>query len=70
VQASFNAPAIRTSQSPSAQSSSLQQRLFKTDGHFIRDGRYFVLQLAEGQLTQRLFARIIRRIERLAWHPT
>ena len=27
-------------------------------------------QLAESQLTQRLFAQIIRRIERLAWHPT
>jgi hypothetical protein len=26
--------------------------------------------LAESQLTQRLFAQIIRRIERLAWHPT
>jgi len=31
---------------------------------------YFILQLAESQLTQRLFAQIIRRIERLAWHPT
>jgi hypothetical protein len=28
------------------------------------------LQLAESQLAQRLFAQIIRRIERLAWHPT
>ena len=27
-------------------------------------------KLAESQLTQRLFAQIIRRIERLAWHPT
>jgi len=27
-------------------------------------------QVAESQLTQRLFAQIIRRIERLAWHPT
>jgi len=25
---------------------------------------------AESQLTQRLFAQIIRRIERLVWHPT
>jgi len=24
----------------------------------------------ESQLTQRLFAQIIRRIERLAWYPT
>ena len=48
----------------------LQQRLFKTGGRLIRHGRYFILQLAESQLTQRLFALIIRRIERLAWHPT
>jgi len=27
-------------------------------------------KLAESQLTQRLFSQIIRRIERLAWHPT
>lgn len=27
-------------------------------------------QLPESQLTQRLFAQIIRRIERLACHPT
>jgi len=30
----------------------------------------FILQLAESQLTQRLFAQIIRHIEWLAWHPT
>jgi hypothetical protein len=48
---------------------SLQQRLFKTGGRLIRHARYFILQLAESQLTQRLFAQIIRRIERLAWHP-
>ncbi len=30
----------------------------------------FILQLAESPLTQRLFAQIIRRIERLAWRPT
>src|SRR5213079_3124514 len=48
---------------------SLQQRLFKTGGRLIRHGRYFILQLAESQLTQRLFAQIIRRIERLAWCP-
>ncbi len=49
---------------------SLQQRLFRTGGRLIRHARYFILQLAESQLTQRLFAQIIRRIERLAWHPT
>ena len=49
---------------------SLQQRLFKTGGRLIRHARYFILQLAETQLTQRLFAQIIRRIERLAWPPT
>jgi len=49
---------------------SLQQRLFKTGGRLIRHARYFILQLAESQLTQRLFAQIIRRIERLVWHPT
>ena len=49
---------------------SLQQRLFKTGGRLIRHARYFVLQLAESQLTQRLFGQILRRIERLAWHPT
>jgi hypothetical protein len=49
---------------------SLQQRLFRTGGRLIRHARYFILQLAESPLTQRLFAQIIRRIERLAWHPT
>ncbi len=49
---------------------SLQQRLFKTGGRLIRHARYFILQLDESPLTQRLFAQIIRRIERLAWHPT
>jgi Transposase DDE domain group 1 len=49
---------------------SLQQRLFKTGGRLIRHARYFVLQLAEGYLTQRLFRQIVGRIERLAWHPT
>ncbi len=39
-------------------------------GRLIRHARYFILQLAESQLTQRLFAQIIRGIERLAWHPT
>lgn len=49
---------------------SLQQRLFKTGGPLIRHARYFVLQLAESHLTQCLFRQIVRRIERLAWHPT
>jgi hypothetical protein len=49
---------------------SLQQRLFKTGGRLIRHARYFVLQLAEGYLTQRLFRQIVGRIERFAWHPT
>jgi hypothetical protein len=49
---------------------SLQQRLFKTGGRLIRHTRYFVLQLAESYLTSTLFRQILRRIERLAWHPT
>ena len=49
---------------------SLQQRLFKTGGRLIRHARYFILQLAEGHLTQRLFEQILARIERLAAHPT
>ncbi len=49
---------------------SLQQRLFKTGGRLIRHARSFRLQLAESHLTATLFLQIIRRIERLAWHPT
>jgi hypothetical protein len=49
---------------------SLQQRLFKTGGRLIRHARYFILQLAASQLTQRLFRRTMRRIERLVSHPT
>ena len=49
---------------------SFQQRLFKTGRRLIRHARYFVLQLAERHLTQRLFGQILGRIERLAWHPT
>lgn len=49
---------------------SLQQRLIKTGGRLIRHARYFTLQLAEGYLTGPLFRQILRRIERLAWHPT
>jgi len=44
---------------------SLQRRLFKTGGRLIRHARYFTLQLAESQLTQRVYAPIIRRIGRL-----
>ncbi len=49
---------------------SCQQRLFKTGGRLIRHTRYFILQLAERHLTQRLFGPILGRIERLTWHPT
>ena len=49
---------------------SLQQRLFKTGGRLIRHARYFVLQLAESYLTERLFGQILGRIARLAGHPT
>jgi hypothetical protein len=49
---------------------SLQQRLFKTGGRLIRHARYYILQLAEGRLTRRLFAQILGCIERLAWHLT
>jgi hypothetical protein len=48
----------------------LQQRRFKTGARLIRHARYCILQLAERHLTQRLFGQILRRIERLAWHPT
>jgi hypothetical protein len=43
---------------------SLQQRLLKTGGRLIRHARYFILQLAESHLTQRLFGQILGRIER------
>lgn len=49
---------------------SLQQRLFETGGRLIRHARYFILQLDESHLKQRLFRQVIGRIERLAWHPT
>jgi hypothetical protein len=48
----------------------LQQRLIKTGGRLIRHARYFTLQLAESYLTGPLCRQILRRIERLAWHPT
>lgn len=49
---------------------SLQPRLFKTGGRLIRHARYFILELAERHLTQRLFEQILGRIVRLAGHPT
>jgi hypothetical protein len=49
---------------------SRRQRLFKTGGRLIRHARYFILQLAERHLTQRLFGQILGPIERLTWHPT
>jgi hypothetical protein len=49
---------------------SFQQRLFKTGGRLFRHARYFVLRLAESHLTARLFAQILGRIQRLAWHLT
>jgi hypothetical protein len=49
---------------------SLQQRLFKTGGRLIRHARYYIVQLTERHLTQRLFGQILGRIERLAEHPT
>jgi len=44
--------------------------LLKTGGWLIRHARHFTLQLAESYLTGALFRQILRRIERLAWHPT
>jgi len=46
---------------------SLQPRLFKTDGRLIRHARYFVLQLAESYLTSTLFRQILGRIARFGW---
>lgn len=40
---------------------SLQQRLVKTGGRLIKHARYYWLLLAEGQLTRRLFAAMVRR---------
>jgi hypothetical protein len=41
---------------------SLQQRLVKTGGRLIQHARYYWLQLAEGHLTRRLFAGMLRKI--------
>jgi hypothetical protein len=46
---------------------SLQQRLVKTGGRLIQHARYYWLQLAEGQLTQWLFAGMLRKIAALPW---
>jgi hypothetical protein len=44
---------------------SLQQRLVKTGGRLVKHARYYWLLLAEGHLTRRLFASMVRRIELL-----
>jgi hypothetical protein len=41
---------------------SLQQRLVKTGGRLVKHARYYWLLLAEGHLTQTLFAAMMRRI--------
>jgi hypothetical protein len=41
---------------------SLQQRLVKTGGRLIKHAWYYWLLLAEGHLTRRVFAPILRRI--------
>lgn len=40
----------------------LQQRLVKTGGRLVKNARYYWLLLAEGHLTRRVFAAILRRI--------
>ena len=45
--------------------SSLQQRLVKTGGRLTKHARCYWLLLAEGHLTRRLFAAVVRRIEAL-----
>ena len=44
---------------------SLQQRLVKTGGRMIKHARYYWLLLAEGHLTRRLFAGMLRKIAAL-----
>jgi hypothetical protein len=41
---------------------SLQQRLVKTGGRLVKHAWYYRLMLAEGHLTRRVFAAILRRI--------
>ncbi|MSO21557.1 MAG: hypothetical protein EXQ56_14110 [Acidobacteria bacterium] len=45
---------------------SLQQRLVKTGGRLVEHARHYWLLLAEGHLTRRVFAAILRRIWALA----
>jgi hypothetical protein len=49
---------------------SLPPRLVKIGGRLVQHAQYFRLQLAGSHLTQSLFAKILGRIERLAWYPT
>ena len=44
---------------------SLRQRLVKTGGRLIKHARYYWLLLAEGHLTRRLFAGMLRKIAAL-----
>jgi hypothetical protein len=44
---------------------SLQQRLVKTGGRFVKHARYYWLLLAESHLTRRLFGVMVRRIAAL-----
>ena len=44
---------------------SLQQRLVKTGGRPVKHARYYWLLLAEGHLTRKLFARMLRMLAAL-----
>jgi len=44
---------------------SLQQRLVKTGGRLVKHARYYWPLLAEGHLTRRLFASMLRRVAAL-----
>ena len=44
---------------------SLQQRLVKTSGRWVKHARYYWLLLAESHLTRRLFGATVRRIAAL-----
>jgi hypothetical protein len=44
---------------------SLQQRLVKTGGRWVKHARYYWLVLAESGLTRRLFGAMVRRIAAL-----
>ncbi len=45
---------------------SLQQRLVKTGGRLVKHARYYWLLLAEGDLSRRLFASMLGRIDGLS----